>query len=153
MADYDFENPTVDPDGPGIDDELRDAIIDPLLRVQRELYIPRDIVQSLQDELRETELEDQTKRLVTTFYQEVNHTYGLRLDSIDYDQFRIDADSKTLYWTPGDKTSLSPRREEESGSWRYNNWPRGMGRVVQMHCGDRWDSLDTLRGKVLVAPL
>ena len=24
-------------------------------------------------------------------------------ESIDYDQFRIDADGKTLYWTPGDK--------------------------------------------------
>ena len=30
----------------------------------------------------------------------------MRPDSIDYDQFRIDADGKTLYWTPGDKTIL-----------------------------------------------
>ena len=27
----------------------------------------------------------------------------MRPDSIDYDQFRIDDDGKTLYWTPGDK--------------------------------------------------
>ena len=34
MADYDFKNPTFDPDGPGIDDDysldLPDAIMDPL---------------------------------------------------------------------------------------------------------------------------
>ena len=41
MADYDFENPTFDPDGPGIDDDeslvLPDAIMDPLPpRVQQE---------------------------------------------------------------------------------------------------------------------
>ena len=34
MDDYDFENPTFDPDGPGIDDDysldLPDAIMDPL---------------------------------------------------------------------------------------------------------------------------
>ena len=41
MADLDFENPTFDPDGPGIDDEysfdLPDAIMDPPLRVQQDL--------------------------------------------------------------------------------------------------------------------
>ena len=49
MADYDFENPTFNPetDGPGIDDELSDAITDPLQRVQQELYMPGDIFQSL----------------------------------------------------------------------------------------------------------
>ena len=36
----------------------------------------------------------------------MNRAYGLRPDSIDYDQFRIDAEGKTLYWTPGDKKIL-----------------------------------------------
>ena len=36
----------------------------------------------------------------------MNRAYGLRPDSIDYDQFRIDADGKTLYWTTGDKKIL-----------------------------------------------
>ena len=40
--------------------------------------------------IREAELEAQKKRLVDTFYKEVNRAYGLRPDSIDYDQFRID---------------------------------------------------------------
>ena len=71
-------------------------------------------------ELRETELQDQKKRLVDTVFQEVNCAYGLHPDSIDFDQFRIDANGKTLFWTPADKKSLSPRR--------YKHRPRGMGR-------------------------
>ena len=35
------------------------------------------------------------------FYKELNRAYGLRPDIIDNDQFRIDADGKTLYWTLG----------------------------------------------------
>ena len=111
MADFDFENPTFDPDGPGIDDDysldLPDAIIDPLPpRVQEELNTSGDNIQTLRGEIREAELEAQKKRLVDTFYKEVTRAYGLRPDSIDYDQFRIDDDGKTLYWTPGDKKDL-----------------------------------------------
>ena len=44
----------------------------------------------------------------------MNRGYGLRpdsIDSIDYDQFRIDDDGKTLYWTPGDQNiSISTTR-------------------------------------------
>ena len=103
-----FENPTFDPDGPGIDDDnsldLPDDIMDLLPpRVQQELNTSGDNIQSLRGEIREAELEAQKKRLVDTFYKEGNRAYGLRPDSIDYDQFRIDADGKTLYWTPGDK--------------------------------------------------
>ena len=111
IADFDFENPTFDPDGHGIDNDesfdIPDAIVNPFpLRVQQELNTSRDLIQSLQGELREVELEAQKKRLVDTFYKEVTQVYGLRPDGIDYDQFRIDADSKTLYWTPGDKETL-----------------------------------------------
>ena len=116
MADLDFENPTFDPDGPGIDDDysfdLPDAIMDPLPpRVQQELNTSGDNTQTLRGEIREAEFEAQKKRLVDTFYKEVNRAYGLRPDSIDYDQFRIDEDGKTLYWTPGDKKiSISTKR-------------------------------------------
>ena len=111
MADYDFENPTFDPDGPGIDDDysldLPDAIMDPLPpRVQQELNMSGDNIQTMRGEIREAELEAQKKSLVDTFYKEVNRAYGLRPDSIDFDQFRIDTDGKTLYWTPGDKKIL-----------------------------------------------
>ena len=102
MADFDFENPTFDPDGPGVDDDysldLPDAIMDPLPpRVQEEHNMSGDNIQTLRGEIREAELEAQKKRLVDTFYKEVNRAYGLRPDSIDYDQFRIDDDGKTLY--------------------------------------------------------
>ena len=62
-----------------------------------------DNIQTLRGEIREAELEAQKKRVVDIFYKKVNRAHGLRPDSIDYDQFRIDDDGKTLYWTPGDK--------------------------------------------------
>ena len=41
----------------------------------------------------------------------MNRAYGLGPDSIDYDQFRINDDAKTLYWTLGDKKiSISTTR-------------------------------------------
>ena len=68
----DFENPTFDPDGPGIDDDysldLPDAIMDPLLpRVQEELNTPGDIIQSLRGEIRQAELESQKNAWLIPF--------------------------------------------------------------------------------------
>ena len=77
-------------------------------------------------EIREAELEAQKKRLVDTFYKDVNRAYGLRPDSIVYDQFRIDDDGKTLYWTPCDeKISMRTTRGSvrflvlSTMAWRY----------------------------------
>ena len=72
MADFDFENPSFDPDGPGIDDDysmdLPEAIMDLLLpRVQEELNTSGDNIHTLRGEIREAELEVQKKRLVDTF--------------------------------------------------------------------------------------
>lgn len=54
--------------------------------------------------LRESALDDQMKRLIDTFYNVVNRAYGFRPESkIDHKQFGIDADEKTLLWTPDDK--------------------------------------------------
>ena len=65
MADLDFEKPTFDPDGPGIDDDysldLPDAIMDSPLRVQQDLNTSGDHIQSLRGELREAELEAHQK--------------------------------------------------------------------------------------------
>ena len=148
MADYDFENPMFDPDGPGIDDDysldLPDAIMDPLPpRVQEELNTSGDNIQSLRGEIREAELEAQKKRLVDTFYKEVNRAYGLRHDSIDYDQFRIDVDGKTHYWTPGDKKNLD---DYDEGGVRFLALSTLASRDG-MYCGVRWDSLVT-RGNI-----
>ena len=56
MADYDFENPTFDPEGPGIDNDygldFPDAIMDPLPpRVQQEINTSEDNIQSLRGEI------------------------------------------------------------------------------------------------------
>ena len=78
--------------------------MEPPFDVQRQLNASGDNLQDLQEELREAELEAKKKRLVDSFYNEVSRTYGLRPEGrIDYTQFGIDPDGKTLYWTPEDK--------------------------------------------------
>ena len=81
MADYDFENPTFDPDGPGSDDDYSLTSPSPLWTHSRRAS--GDNIQRLRGEIREAELEAQKKRLVDTFSKEVNCVYGLRPDSID----------------------------------------------------------------------
>ena len=85
--------------------------------VQRQLNTSGDNLQNLQEELREAELKAQKTRLVDSFYNEVSHTYGLRPEGrIDYSQFGIDPDGKTLYWTPEDrKISIAATR----GKFRF----------------------------------
>ena len=117
--------------------------MNPLLpRVQQELNTSGTYPEP-GGEIREAELEAQKRRLLDTFYKEVNRAYGSRSDSIDYDQFRIDADDKTSTGSLMTKRSCLLRRGEGSGSWHYQHWPRDTGWVVQMHCGDRWDLLLT----------
>ena len=62
-----FENPTFDPDGPGIDDDysfdLPDPPLDPPLDVKQQLDASRERIQSMRGEIRQGELEDQKKRL------------------------------------------------------------------------------------------
>ena len=108
MDDVTFENPTFDPDGPGVDDDycfdLPDPPMEPPLDVRQQLNVSGENLQNLAGELRQAELDAQKKRLVDSFYNEVSHTYGLRPEGrIDYSQFGIDPDGKTLYWTPEDK--------------------------------------------------
>ena len=118
MDDVTFENPTFDPDGPGEDDDLvlpDPPVMEPPFDVQQLLNASGDNLQGLQDlqeELREAELEAQKKRLIDCFYNEVSHTYGLRPEGrIDYSQFGIDPDGKTLYW----KMSIAATR----GKYRF----------------------------------
>ena len=78
--------------------------MEPPLDVHQPLNASGDNLQNLAGELRQAELDAQKKRLVDCFYNEVRHTYGMRLEGrIDYSKFGIDADGKTLYWTPEDK--------------------------------------------------
>ena len=78
MDDVTFENPTFDPDGPGVDDDfdLPDPPMEPPFDVQQQLNASGDNLEDLQEELREAELEAQKKRLVDSFYNEVSCTKG-----------------------------------------------------------------------------
>ena len=139
MADSDFKNPTFDPT-----DQLTmaKALTSPTPlwtqlppRVQQELNTSGDNIQSLRAEIREAELEAQKKRLVDTFYKQANRAYGLHPDSIDYDQFRIDADGKTPYWTPDDKKILIITTRRGIRFLALSTMASRYGLVVQMHCG------------------
>ena len=78
--------------------------MDPPLDVQQQLNTSADRIQISEDELKQIALEDQKKRLVDTFYKELDRAYGLRHElRIDYNQFGIDPDGKTLYWTVDDR--------------------------------------------------
>ena len=78
--------------------------MDPPLDVQLQLNTSGDLLQNLRIELRQSEPEAQKERLVDTFYNEMKRAYGSRPEGrIDYSQFGIDDDGKTLYWTPDDK--------------------------------------------------
>ena len=85
--------------------------------VHQQLNASGDNLQNLAGELRQAELDAQKKRLVDSFYNEVSHTYGLRPEGrIDYSQFGINADGKTLYWTPeGKNISVAATR----GGFRF----------------------------------
>ena len=107
MDDVTFEN---DPEGPGADDDYSFDLpppptpMEPPLDVRQQLNASGDNLQNLAGELRQAELEAQKKRLVDSFFNEVSHTYGLHPECrIDYSQFGIDPDGKTLYRTPEDK--------------------------------------------------
>ena len=83
---------------------LPDTPMEQYLDVQQELDVHWNRIQELREELKQTALENQKKRLVDAFYNEVSRAYRLRPQgSIDYDQFGIDSDEKTLLWTPEDK--------------------------------------------------
>ena len=119
-----FENPTFDPDGPGIDDDyaehslLPDAIMDPPVDVQQQLNTSGECIQSMRDELRQIELEAQKKRLVDTYYNEVNRADGLRPEGrIDYNQLELTPTARRFTGHLTTKRSPSLRRGVRSSSW------------------------------------
>ena len=57
----------------------------------------------LRGELRKSAVEAQKKRLVKTFSDEIGKRYKMAPGKVDYDQFKISDDRKTLIWVVGDK--------------------------------------------------
>ena len=103
MAEGDeFENPTFDEDD--YDDDIEDRLpMVPNETDQRILLNQSGAIDDLRGELRKSAVEAQKKRLVKTFYDEIGKRYEMAPGKIDYDQFKISDDGKTLFWVVGDK--------------------------------------------------
>ena len=99
---FDFENPTFDKDD--YDDDIDDILpMVPDETDQRIISNQSGAIDDLRGELRKSAVEAQKKRLVRTFYDEIEKRYKMVTDKIDYDQFKISDDGKTLFWIVGDK--------------------------------------------------
>ena len=98
---FDFENPTFDDD---YDDDIDDRLpMVPDEDDQRIILNPSGAIDDLRGELRKTAVEAQKKRLVKTFYDEIERRYKMVPSKTDYNQFKISDDGKTLFWIVGDK--------------------------------------------------
>ena len=62
-----------------------------------------DSIADLRGQLRQNALDGQKQNLVKIFYDEIGKRYEMAPEKIDYNQFRISDDGKTLYWVVGDK--------------------------------------------------
>ena len=113
---YEFENPEFDRDdyADDIDDNLPMV---PNEEVQRILTNGNKLIEQLRGELRESELEDRKRRIVKAFYDEISKRYNIvPSDRINYDQFKISDDGKTLIWTVADKEiKITLERKGSSG--------------------------------------
>ena len=99
---FDFENPTFDEDD--YDEDIDDILpMVPDETDQRIISNQSGAIDDLRGELRKSAIEAQKKRLVRTFYDEIEKRYKMVTDKIDYDQFKISDDGKTLFWIVGDK--------------------------------------------------
>ena len=100
-----FENPAFDKDD--YDDDT-DDIDDRLPMVptdvdQRIISNQNDSIADLRGQLRQNALDGQKQKLVKIFYDEIGKRYKMAPEKIDYNQFRMSDDGKTLYWVVGDK--------------------------------------------------
>ena len=99
---FDFENPTFDEDN--YDEDIDDILpMVPDETDQRIISNQSGAIDDLRGELRKSAVEAQKKRLVRTVYDEIEKRYKMVTDKIDYDQFKISDDGKTLFWIVGDK--------------------------------------------------
>ena len=100
MAEY--ENPAFDKDD--YDDDIDERM--PLVPDdvdQRIISNQNDSIADLRGQLKQNALDSQKQKLVKIFYNEIGKRYTMAPEKIDYDQFRISDDGKTLYWVVGDK--------------------------------------------------
>ena len=96
-----FETSEFDPDDyDDIDDRLPMVSDDD---VQRDILNQSDKISYLRGQLSESAIQVQKEQLVKAFYDEIGKRYRMAPGKLDYDQFRLSDDGKTLYWVVGDK--------------------------------------------------
>ena len=101
---YDFENPTFDEGEFDRDVDIDDRLpMVPDEDIRRISMNQSDALADLRGQLRESALENQKQNLVKMFYDEIAKKYKITPERIDYDQFKLSKDGKTLYWEVGDK--------------------------------------------------
>ena len=108
---YDFDNPTFDKDDYDNDyardesyedEDLND--LTPDLEFQRHILNQSTHLENLIGSDKEQALLAQQKLLVKEFYKEIQQRYDIEASYMPtYDNFKLDADGKTLYWVIGDK--------------------------------------------------
>ena len=97
-----FENPAFDKDDYDDDiDERMPMVPDDV--DQRIISNQNDSIADLRGQLRQNALDGQKQKLVKIFYDEIGKRYRMAPEKMDYNQFRISDDGKTLYWVVGDK--------------------------------------------------
>ncbi len=102
-----------------------------------------DNLQNLRDELQQTALDEQKKRIVGAFYIEIEHDYGglRRNETIDYKQFEVESDGKTLYWVHGDKkicvSAVKGAIHFRSRGTLANEWGSGGTNAIKKQLGLR----------------
>ena len=99
--DFDFDADDIyDDDTDDIDDRL------PMVPTdvdQRIISNQNNSIADLRGQLRQNALDGQKQKLVKIFCDEIGKRYRIAPEKIDYNQFRISDDGKTLYWVVGDK--------------------------------------------------
>ena len=99
-----FENPAFDKDDYDDDDDIDERM--PMVPDdvdQRIISNQNDSIADLRGQLRQNALDGQKQKLVKIFYDEIGKRYKMAPEKIDYNQFRMSDDGKTLYWVVGDK--------------------------------------------------
>ena len=97
---YDFDNPTFDKDD--YDEDLNDLTPDG--EFQRTILNQSTHIDTLVGNDKEPALYAQQKLIVKEFYKEIQERYGFDPSfTPKHDNFKLDADGKTLYWVIHDK--------------------------------------------------
>ena len=90
-----------------------------------------DSIQGLRHRVKQSALVNQKKRLVDTFFKEVNSVHGLCPGRVNYDQLRLMAMAKhSSGCLVVAKGSVWQWRGEDSIFWLYRCWPMNMGKAA-----------------------